>query len=221
MNNLKQIVERLKSIIFNIRNGGIVESRYNMEEKEIVNEFTKKLKKFNLTDLFKDHDIIIQNLPVNTVPDNIKVELNNNYMNVNIINSLNNSDLKLIFYIIHNFLYLLDNNKNSSGNTIESELAHLIIKLIRFVFNMYYRPYSNYNVRKFDFMLINETPYVDETLKVVGNYMELLTQQEIDDPEKKEKEYDAKEEFDSLDIDDYEKDDDIDGSFEALDGYED
>ena len=51
--------------------------------------------------------------------------------------------------------------------------------------------------------------------------MELLTQQEIDDPDRKEQEYSAKEAFDSMDIDDYEKDDDIDGTMEALDGYED
>jgi hypothetical protein len=75
-------------------------------------------------------------------------------------------------------------------------------------------------VRRFDFLLINETPYIDETLKIVGHYQELLTQQEIDDPEKKDEQYSAQEAFDSLDIDDYEQDDDVDGAAEALDGYE-
>ena len=112
---------------------------------------------------------------------------------------------------------LLDYNKQP---VIESELSHLIIKIIRYLFNLYYRPYSNYNVRKFDFLLINETPYIDETLKIVGHYQELLTQQEIDDPDKKEEIYTAQEEFNSLDIDEYEYDEDIDGRTEALDGYE-
>jgi hypothetical protein len=111
----------------------------------------------------------------------------------------------------------LDYNKQPA---IQSELSHLLIKIIKYLFNLYYKPYSNYNVRKFDFLLINETPYVDETLKAVGHYQELLTQQEIDDPDSKEENYSAQEAFNSLDIDDYEQDDDIDGAAEALDGYE-
>ena len=224
MNNLKQIILRTQSIIHNIRNSGHITSNYNNDEKEIVSEFTKKLKKFNIKDetnhnnIFKHCKYINLRLPVNyNIPDNINIKLNKNYLDVNLINSLNNSDSKLVFYLIYNFNRLLDYNKQP---VIESELAHLIIKIIRYVFNLYYRPYSNYNVRKFDFLLINETPYIDETLKVVGHYQELLTQQEIDDPDKKDQNYTEQEAFDSLDIDDYEHDDDIDGAAEALDGYE-
>ena len=224
MNNLKQIIMRAQSIIFNIRNSGVVTSMYNKEEKEIVTEFTKKLKKFNIADetnhnnIFKHYRYMITKLPVSyNIPDNINIELNKNYLDVNILNSLSNSDCKLIFYLIFNFNRLLDYNKQP---VIESELAHLLIKIIKYLFNLYYTPYSNYNVRKFDFLLLNETPYIDETLKVVGHYQELLSQQEIDDPDKKEESYSAQEAFDSLDIDDYEQDDDIDGAAEALDGYE-
>lgn len=116
-----------------------------------------------------------------------------------------------------NFNKLLDYNTQPA---IESELAHLLVKIIKFLFNLYYRPYFNYNIIKFDYLLLNETPYIDETLKLVGHYQELLTQQEIDDPDKKEDEYSTQEAIDSLDIDDYEVDDDIDGRAEALDGYE-
>ncbi len=224
MNNLKQIIVRAQSIIYNIRNSGVVTSIYNNEEKEIVTEFTKKLKKFNITDdtshnnIFKHFRYMITKLPVNyNIPNNLNIELNKNYLDVTALNTLGNSDCKLIFYLIFNFNRLLDYNKQP---VIESELAHLLIKLIRYLFNLYYRPYSNYNIRKFDFLLLNETPYIDETLKVVGHYQELLTQQEIDDPDKKEESYSAQEAFDSLDIDDYEQDDDIDGTAEALDGYE-
>ena len=224
MNNLKQIILRAQSIIYNIRHSGQVTSMYNYDEKEIVNEFTKKLKKFNVKDesnhnnIFKHYKYIIQKLPVNyNIPENINIKLNKNYLDVNVVNSLNNSDNKLIFYLIYNFNRLLDYNKQP---VIESELAHLIIKIIRYLFNLYYRPYSNYNVRRFDFLLINETPYIDETLKVIGHYQELLTQQEIDDPDKKDQVYSEQEAFDSLDIDDYEQDDDVDGAAEALDGYE-
>jgi hypothetical protein len=224
MNNLKQIIMRAQSIIHNVRNSGEVTSIYNIEEKQIVTEFTKKLKKFNIKDetghnnIFKNFKTIIHNLPVSyNIPDNLNLELNKNYLDVNNINSLSNSDSKLIFYIIFNFNRLLDYNKQP---VIESELSHMIIKIIRYLFNLYYRPYSNYHVRRFDFLLINETPYIDETLKIVGHYQELLTQQEIDDPEKKDEAYSVQEAFDSLDIDDYEQDDDIDGTAEALDGFE-
>ena len=224
INNIKQIIIRSQSIIYNIRNSGTVTSIYNNEEKEIINEFTKKLKKFNITDenshnnIFKHYRYIITKLPINyNIPDNLTIELNKNYLDITQLNTLSNSDCKLIFYLIFNFNRLLDYNNQP---VIESELAHLLIKIIRFLFNSYYRPYSNYNVRKFDFLLLNETPYIDETLKVVGHYQELLSQQEIDDPDKKDELYSTQEAFDSLDIDDYEKDDDIDGTAEALDGYE-
>jgi len=224
MNNLKQIIMRTQSIIYNIKYSGKVTSIYNMDEKEIVTEFTKKLKKFNTKDeqghdnIFKHYKYIIQKLSVNyNIPDNMNISLNKNYLDVSKINALLNSDTKLIFYLVYNLNRLLDYNKQP---VIESELAHLIIKIIRYLFNLYYRPYSNYNVRKFDFLLINETPYIDETLKIIGHYQELLTQHEIDDPDKKEQVYSEQEAIDSLDIDDYDKDDDIDGTAEALDGYE-
>ena len=224
MNNLKQIITSIQSIIHSIRNSGEITSIYSIEEKQIVSEFTKKLKKFNIRDdtghnnIFKHFKTIIHKLHISyNIPENLNIELNKNYLDINNINSLSNSDSKLIFYIIFNFNKLLDYNKQP---VIESELSHMIIKLIRYLFNLYYRPYSNYHIRKFDFLLINETPYIDETLKMVGHYQELLTQQEINDPEKKDELYSAQEAFDSLDIDDYEKDDDIDETAEALDGYE-
>jgi hypothetical protein len=224
MANLKQIIERSQSIIYNIRNGGAVTSMYNNDEKEIITEFTKKLKKFNVKDaddhnnIFKHQKYITHKLPINyNIPDNINIELNKNYMNVKFINNLNNADSKLLFYYIFNLDRLLSYN---TMPVIQSELSYLIIKIIKFSFNSYYRPYSNYMIRKFDYMLINEIPYKDENVKMVGHYMELLSREEIDDPNKKDEKYDDKEAKDSLDIDDYEQDDDIDGTMEALDGYE-
>ena len=224
INNLKQILSRVQSIIYNIRNSGQVISNYNYTEKEIVTEFTKKLKNFNTIDptghntIFKHHKQILTKLPISyNIPDNLNIKLNNNYFDVNNLVSLNNSDNKLIFYLIYNLNKLLDYNKQPA---IESELSHLLIKIIRFAFNLYNRPYSNYNIRKFDLLLVTEAPYVDETIKVVGHYQELLTQQEINDPDRKENEYSSKQETEALDIDDYEVNDDIDETAEALDGYE-
>jgi hypothetical protein len=222
INNLKQILIRTQSIIFNIRNSGVITSIYNKDEKEIVSDFTKKLKKFNTRDelnhnnVFKHSKYIINKLPVSyNIPENINIELNKNYLDVNILNALSNSDCKLIFYLIFNFNRLLDYNKQPA---IQSELAHLLIKTIKYLFNLYYKPYTNYNIRQFDYLLLNDNPYIDETLKIVGHYQELLSQQEIDDPNKKEEQYSTNEELNSLDIDDYDKDDEFDDAAEVLNG---
>ena len=69
---------------------------------------------------------------------------------------------------------------------------------------------------------MEETFKLEETVKVVGDYNELESVNPTDETEqeRKEADYDAQEAKDSLDIDDYEIDDDIDGSAEALDGFE-
>ena len=100
-------------------------------------------------------------------------------------------------------------------------MINLIVRLIKHSFNFYYKPYYNYYVRQFDYYLLNEVPYIEEYLKGVGYYQELLSKEEIDDPDKKEQNITSNEELNALDIDDYEVNDDIDESAEALDGYED
>ena len=79
------------------------------------------------------------------------------------MNYLNNSDCRLIYFLVSGFNKLLDNNKQIS---IKSELSYLIIKLIKFSFNQYFRPYSDSNIRKFDHILINEVPYKDDSKKI-------------------------------------------------------
>ena len=221
INNLRQIINKTISIIYNIKNNGKISSIYNIDENKIINEYTQKFKKINIKDsnnhniIFKHNKFITNNLQINYKIPNIKLNINKNYIDISNIISLNNSDTKLIFYLISNLNKLLDYNNHSS---IQSDMAQLVIKIIKYLFNIYYRPYSNYNVRRFDFLLINETPYIDETLKVVGNYHELLTQQEIDDPTVKEDMYDQNEAIGAFDIDDFDVDDDIDDAAEALDG---
>jgi hypothetical protein len=224
--NLKQIINKINNIIYNIRNNGTINSIYNKNEKEIINEFTKKLKKFNIKNndniIFNNYKLILNKLILNyNIPTNINLELNNNYIDIQYIllkYKINNNDNYLLFYLIYNFNLLLDYNINSS---IESEIAYLIIKLIRYSFNFYYKPYYNYNIRQFDYYLLNDVPYIEDYLKGVGYYQELLTKEEIDNPDKKEQLITDNEELNALDIDDYDVDDDIDGNAEALDGFDD
>jgi hypothetical protein len=221
--NLKHIVLKFESIIYSIFNSSQNKRFYNEKEKIIINEFTKKLKKFNLKDkdnhnaVFKDSLKIINQLNMKKINNfNIKIT-NNSYIDSLILNKIKNIDSKLLFYLIFNLNRLLDYNKQP---IIESELAHLIVKIIKYSVSLYYYDYSDIEIRKFDYMMLNEAPIVNANVRFVGLYSELLNSEEIDDQKIKDDNYDAQEEFDALDIDDYEIDDDIDGTAEALDGYE-
>jgi hypothetical protein len=230
--NLKQIITRIQSIIYSVRNHSIVKSNYNEKEKSIVDEFKNKLKNFNLKDkdksnsVFKHSKYICNQL--NLVPFNNKVKINfiNHYFKNDILNKNINSDSKLIYFIIMNLNRLLDYNELPA---IESELAYLIIKLIQFSNDLYFED-RTFEFRKFEYILTNLSPYVDENVRITGLYQELISG-DIDEEIINEQNYDAQEEFDALDIDDYQHEDDIyetnetyipnddiDENMEALDG---
>jgi hypothetical protein len=216
ISNLKQIISRSNSIVNNIKNNGKFFSLYGLEEKGLIDEFTKKLKNFKTNELFENWNIISNNIGMNPIPENISISIVKNYFDTDSLPQMNNTDSKMIFYLIENFNKLIDSNQNIS---IQTEICNLIIQIIKFSFNQYYKPYSNTLIRKFDFVLLNETPYIDDNLKVVGFYQELLNNKEIEDKKDKEKDenYDAQQAFESIDIDDYEVNDDIDDSMEAFD----
>ena len=112
---------------------------------------------------------------------------------------------------------LLDYNNQPA---IESELCHLIIKIFKMVNKLLNIDYTSLEIRKYDYLLINELPYMDDKARFVGMYQELTNSQDIDEEKVKQDNEDNKEQIDSLDIDDYEVDEDIDGSAEAFDGFE-
>lgn len=193
------------------------------KKKKIIDEFTKKINNFKIKDdeqhdsVFKHWKIISNNIEILPLPEKITLNISKNYIDTLAFNNLNNTDCKLIFYLIFNLNRLLDYNTQIA---LQSELCHLIIKMIKYSFEQYYRPYSNTEVCKFDFILINELPYIDENLKISdGFYQELLHNKEITNENDKNKDdnIDTKEAFQSMDIDDYEINDDIDESMEALD----
>lgn len=220
--NLKQIISRTQSIINSVRNHGKIISIHNIKEKEIVNEFITKLRKFNLKDkdnsngVFKHSKYICNLVNFKKITNQLNIKLNKNYINNNFLNIMQNADSKLIFYIIMNFNRLLDYNTQTA---IQSELAHLIIRIIQYNMELYLKE-NNYDIRRFEYLVLGDVPYVDETIRPIGLYQELFAEGEIDENKIKENNYDAQEAKDSLDIDDYEVDDDIDGAAEALDGYE-
>jgi len=153
------------------------------------------------------------------------------FINSDVLFPLNNLDSKLLFYLIYNLNRLLDYNNNSQQ--INQNLAYMIIKLIDYNFDFYRIPFDNIAIRKFYKIVNINAPNIDESLRVIGSYEELLNSQEIDDEnkglinknnlekteEETNKEIDSKEESEALDIDDYENLDDEDGYGEEETGY--
>ena len=80
-------------------------------------------------------------------------------MKNDIINKLNNSDSKLIYYLIKNLEKLIDIN---SQPAIKSNISYLIIKLIKYSFDNYHIPLQNTKLRKF-MTIINTNPDIDNT----------------------------------------------------------
>lgn len=220
--NLKQIIGRISSIIFRIRNQKTEKSIYSNQEKDIVNRCIKTIKKFNTKNednsksIFKHWKYISNKIGQDLIPDNIKYEISNNYINVKILDSLNNLDSKLIFFLIYNFNRLLDYNSDKNK---KSTISLLIIELIQYSFNMYLIERDSIQIRKFESILSINAPELDLTLR--SSFDELVNSREIDDksegvvqeiddlPEDVDKEemlYDMQEEMDALDYDDYEED---------------
>jgi hypothetical protein len=112
---------------------------------------------------------------------------------------------------------LLDYNKQPA---IESELSHLIVKIFKMLSKNFIVDYTNIEIRKYDYMLLNDINYMDEKASIIGVYQELVNIQDIDEQKIKQENEDNAEVRDAFDVDDYEVDDDIDGAAEAFDGYE-
>ena len=220
LNNLKNITTKIQSIIYNIINKTQNSIIYNNREQEIINQYKNQIKNLNFYDennhniIFKHYKTILNNINIkNTIPD-IKFDFVKNYINIKQLKNLNNNDNKLLYYIIYNFNKLLDyNDKN-----IQLILSNLIVTIIKYIFDTNYISYFDYNIKKFEILEYMQNPEVNDTLQIVGSYNELLNSQEINDNE--EEKYDEEEAVVSLDIDDYEVNDDIDDRIEALDGYD-
>jgi hypothetical protein len=83
ISNLKHIINRINNMINNISNNGTITSIYNKQEKEIINEFTKKFKKFNLKNIFNNYKTILSKILLNyNIPVDINLELKYNFFNV-------------------------------------------------------------------------------------------------------------------------------------------
>jgi len=239
--NLKEIINKFIRTIFSIKYKKKEKSNNTTKELKIINESINSIKYFKTRDqnnsksIFK-HWKYIMNYPMDQIILNKEnyvytQSLGFDFINSDILFTLNNLDSKMLFFLIYNLNRLLDYNNNSMQ--INQNLASMFVKLINYNFDFYRIPNDIIQLRKFYKIININAPNIDESLRVVGSYEELLNSQEIDDnnrglgkPEDSEKtqeqidkEIDAQEEKESLDIDDYENPDDEDDYGEEETGY--
>ena len=206
-NNLKNIIFKTQSIIEKIKNRQTLIS--NSKENNIVNQFNKILKNFktdkdNRKKIFKHIFLLTNNIKMEKLDSNIKLDISKNYFDSSILNKINNVDSKLLFYYIYNLNRLVDYNENKN---IKTNISYLIVNIISYLFYEYYLSLEETEFRKFDFLLLNDTPYLDESLRVEGYYQELVDSKDINKEENEEKMYNMNEEATALDIDEYDEDD--------------
>jgi hypothetical protein len=99
-----------------------------------------------------------------------------------------------------NLSSLIDYNK--TNNSITS-ICLLIIDLIVYSFKAYNINYEDVRIRKFEYLINSATPHIDENIRIVGSYQDLVNSSEIDDEQVKNEEYTLNEENTALDIDDF------------------
>jgi hypothetical protein len=182
---------------------------YNMNEYNLVSEFQKSLKHFTTNHpdhgpIFKHLYTITNNPSLKELPEKLNITIANNYIDMKVLQKLNNTDSYLLFYYIMNMFKLIEYNEQPA---IRTNITFLLVKTIQHCYSMYYIPLENSQVRKFDSILSIEAPYIDESLRVVGYYQELVNVKEIDEEYNKEKEQDRNEENGALDLDEYDEND--------------
>jgi hypothetical protein len=217
--NLRQIINNINNIIEKVNNKAKLNND-NIENKIINN--TKKtidsIRLFNRENknrVFK-HLNIIENFVIDDIDSNINLIITNNYVNTGFLEKINNLDIKLIFYLIYNLNRVIEYNSNTKLNNI----IIFLIKIIYYEFNKYYVNYDNFQLRRFDKLLLIDKSYVDESLRVVGYYQELVDINMIDEDNLREIDHENTEEVNSHDIDMYDEDDineDYDGNDDMID----
>ena len=210
--NIRQIINNVNSIIDKVK---FKKSNNSMNILNVlVKQFQQQIDKINLDSgdgskkVFKHLNVINNNYSLNKVDDSINIKITGNYLNTLFLQNLNNLDSKLLFYLIYNLKRLLEYNENKTS------IVNMVIKLIHFSFNHYYIPYENFQIRKFDSLILKDRPYIDESLRIIGFYQELVDINTIDEQKTNDMLIEADEERNAYDLDtdgigmgDYDEDD--------------
>jgi len=207
---LKERVSRLRNLIQKA-NSIINQVRYKKnttsfsKEGKLVEDFINRLPEFNLKDsqnknsIFKNWKYLFY-LEIDEIKEKILVP-NDKYLDISILNKLNNLDKKLINFLLYHLNSLIEYNPSKR---IQNELIYFVVSIIKFLFEYYYQDLNHLELRKFSILIDNEEPGLDPSYKVIGMYQELIKTEELESDEYQDKIIDAQEEADALDYDDYE-----------------
>ena len=197
--NIRQIINNINSIIDKVK---FKKSNDSMNVLNVlVKQFQQQIDKINLDSgdgskkIFKHLNVINNNYSLSKVDDSLNIKITSNYLNITFLQNLNNLDSKLLFYLIYNLKRLLEYNENKTN------IVNMVIKLIHFSFNHYYIPYENFQIRKFDSLILKDRPYIDESLRVIGFYQELVDVNTIDEQKTNDMLLEAEEERNAYDLD--------------------
>ena len=73
-----------------------------------------------------------------------KLIINRNHLYVSDLNKYDNYDIKILFYLLHNFEILLELNDNPKNRV---QVSYLIVKMIINMFNSYFIKYNLIEIR--------------------------------------------------------------------------
>jgi hypothetical protein len=216
--NLKNIIIMLQKIIQRIKYNPKNVSNDSLDRKinEIINNYSKKinnlkLDKNNKKQVFKNWEKVQHNLYFDKSHDFISeiknIQINGKYISTNLITKTGNNDNSIIFYIIKQLNRLLTYNNSKYD---EINVASLIISSIHYCFNKFYNDKYSLNINKFKIILETDITTVDETTHNVGLYNELVTTEDLEDPEMTETMEENVEINTSMDLDDNDEYDDDD-----------
>ncbi len=219
--NLKNIIIMYQKILNRIKSKNKNKKADSIDVKfnEIINKYSSKIKDIKLAnksnqkavfknwkkmqeDIYFDEKIIKKEIE--------SITINGNYISSDQLTKTGNNDIIILFYIILQFEKLLKYNDSKFD---QINIASLIISIINYSFMNYYNDMYSLDINKFKILLDSDSSIIDENLHDVGIYNELITTEELEDPEIKENMEENIEINTSMDLDDdaeYDADDYID-----------
>lgn len=211
INNLKKIITDVQKFVYRIKYNYETAENNELYDTTFMEKYKNKLTtlKLKLDDVkFFDnwetikYALFFENIDKKT----INIDLNDNYFNSDDIMAYDDAGNLILYYIIREFIKLIDINEQKF---IKNQIAFLLIDIIGFLHNIFNREieYKSYDLKKFKYLLESKM-YVEEGSAVEGLYEEQV-ETDADESVKEEMMYSDEEELNALDIDgelDYEVD---------------
>tara|TARA_Y100000780_G_scaffold126423_1_gene113737 strand:- start:1661 stop:6595 length:4935 start_codon:yes stop_codon:yes gene_type:complete len=211
INNLQRNIYRVK---YNYKDKPLFEDEENLEKEDTMDKYRKLLSNMELRDPKGKHRVFKKsNKILNTVffkdinKDNINLDLSGNIIDANDLNFYDNSGNLLLYHMISELSNLLNYNMNKFNKT---NISYMIINLIMESFKNYNLDYrlEKHPLKRFTHVLESSDYAYDITeagagiqTQTDGLYQEYQDPEDDKTEEEIEKNYEAKQEMEGLDMD--------------------